>query len=362
MKLTIAEIKDIYRNATDKAEAIRTMAARNGVSEEIIKFYIRNSAAAPEKPAAPTKPKAPVIQAEKSEKKLSYIKKEKIIREAKQLELLKAGKTTKEIATAVGVSAGSIDMWKAKNNLRSRELKEQEPSAAVEERETLPVIHPAEVSIEEREVFFADICDVAEDTKENQISLACAPEGPLWKCGSCKYEEDSYACQSCYQYDEYEPRIEVLEDPTPCTERDDYVTGHETDDSCVIEVDRELVEKVVADKLNLGMLTLKDVKKSLDTLARIAKHDEGKPRLSLVPPALIEAVGRVRTYGTQKYGGDPENWRQVEPCRFKDALMRHLCEYLRDPESVDEESGLPHLEHLACNVAFLLEFENLQRR
>lgn len=90
--------------------------------------------------------------------------------------------------------------------------------------------------------------------------------------------------------------------------------------------------------------------------AQTAKHDQGKPRLSLVPPSLIEAVGRVRTYGTEKYGS-PDNWKTVEPWRYKDALMRHLCEYLRDPNSVDEESGLPHLEHIACNVAFLLEVQ-----
>lgn len=98
-----------------------------------------------------------------------------------------------------------------------------------------------------------------------------------------------------------------------------------------------------------------------DVQAQQAKHDVGKPRLSLVPPSLIEAVGRVRTYGTDKYGS-PDNWRTVEPWRYKDALMRHLCEYLRDPNSVDDESGLPHLEHLACNVAFLLEFRDQERR
>lgn len=87
-----------------------------------------------------------------------------------------------------------------------------------------------------------------------------------------------------------------------------------------------------------------------------AKADGGKARLSLVPPSIIEAVGRVRTYGTEKYG-DPENWRQVEPERYRDALMRHICAYLRDPDGVDPESGLPHLEHVACNVAFLLEME-----
>jgi|GEM_PF-3288912 len=95
--------------------------------------------------------------------------------------------------------------------------------------------------------------------------------------------------------------------------------------------------------------------------AQQAKHDQGKHRLSLVPPSLIEAVGRVRTYGTEKYGS-PDNWKQVEPWRYKDALMRHLCEYLRDPNSVDAESGLAHLEHLACNVAFLLEFEDQKKR
>ena len=87
-----------------------------------------------------------------------------------------------------------------------------------------------------------------------------------------------------------------------------------------------------------------------------AKADAGKPRLALVPPAIIEAVGAVRTFGTQKYG-DAENWRQVEPARYRDALMRHLCAYLRNPAGVDVESGPPHLAHAACNVAFLLELE-----
>ena len=55
--------------------------------------------------------------------------------------------------------------------------------------------------------------------------------------------------------------------------------------------------------------------------AQEAKADAGKPRLSLVPPAIIEAVGRVRTYGTEKYG-DPDNWRKVEPDRLDAAYLR----------------------------------------
>lgn len=84
------------------------------------------------------------------------------------------------------------------------------------------------------------------------------------------------------------------------------------------------------------------------------KNDYGKARLDLVPPGVIEAVGRVRTFGIQKYV-DKDGWQKVEPERYRAALLRHLCQYMRDPESVDAESGLPHLEHAACNIAFLLE-------
>ena len=92
-------------------------------------------------------------------------------------------------------------------------------------------------------------------------------------------------------------------------------------------------------------------KRSMD-----AKHDQGKPCPTLVPVSLIRAVTSVREYGTGKYH-DPENWRTVEPQRYRDALYRHWLAYLEDPQGVDEESGLPHLWHLACNASFLIEME-----
>ena len=58
-----------------------------------------------------------------------------------------------------------------------------------------------------------------------------------------------------------------------------------------------------------------------------AKADAGKPRPTLVPVSLIEAVTAVRMYGNEKYH-DPENWRQVEPQRYRDALYRHWLAYL----------------------------------
>ena len=89
-----------------------------------------------------------------------------------------------------------------------------------------------------------------------------------------------------------------------------------------------------------------------------AKADKGKLELSLVNPQLVKAVAEVRMYGTEKYG-DSENWRKVEPKRYVDALYRHLLAYIEGNE-VDEESGLSHLSHMACNISFLLDKEYLK--
>lgn len=89
-----------------------------------------------------------------------------------------------------------------------------------------------------------------------------------------------------------------------------------------------------------------------------AKADKGKLELSLVNPQLVKAVAEVRMYGTEKYG-DSENWRKVEPKRYVDALYRHLLAYIEGNE-VDEESGLSHLSHMACNISFLLDEEYLK--
>lgn len=90
-----------------------------------------------------------------------------------------------------------------------------------------------------------------------------------------------------------------------------------------------------------------------------AKQDYGKAKLSLVPRRIIWDVAAIREYGNNKYpDGGPDNWRGVEPERYRDAAYRHFLRYLDDPKGVDSESGLPHLWHLACNIAFLCEMED----
>jgi len=90
-----------------------------------------------------------------------------------------------------------------------------------------------------------------------------------------------------------------------------------------------------------------------------AKADASKTQLTLVPRKIFWDIAEIRMYGNKKYG-DPENWRQVEVSRYRDAAFRHFLLYLDDPHGVDEESKLPHLWHLACNVAFLCEMEDLK--
>ena len=87
-----------------------------------------------------------------------------------------------------------------------------------------------------------------------------------------------------------------------------------------------------------------------------AKADEGKLQLTLVPTQIIRDIAEVRMYGNKKYKS-PDNWKEVEPQRYRDALFRHLLAYIDDPDSKDAESGIKHLKHIACNVAFLCEMD-----
>lgn len=82
------------------------------------------------------------------------------------------------------------------------------------------------------------------------------------------------------------------------------------------------------------------------------RDNSGKPRLSLVPPDWIQAVGRVLDKGLKKYRRD--NWRDgAPPTEYMDSLMRHYCAFMRG-EDLDGESGEPHLAHIAVNALMCL--------
>ena len=81
-----------------------------------------------------------------------------------------------------------------------------------------------------------------------------------------------------------------------------------------------------------------------------------KVQFTLIPRKILTAIATVRKYGNDKYNtDDPDNWRLNRKQDHQAAAFRHFMAYLDDEESLDEESGLPHLHHLACNIAFLIE-------
>jgi hypothetical protein len=87
------------------------------------------------------------------------------------------------------------------------------------------------------------------------------------------------------------------------------------------------------------------------------KHDQEKPVYALLPPEFEEAVAQVLSFGSQKYTDD--NWQKCKtPWRtYYSALRRHLAASAKG-ETVDSESGLSHLAHAACCLAFLHWFES----
>lgn len=87
-----------------------------------------------------------------------------------------------------------------------------------------------------------------------------------------------------------------------------------------------------------------------------AKADAGKPRLTLVPTQIIFDIAEVREYGCLKYK-DPDNWKKVEEERYWEAAYRHFLKCVGDHKAVDPESGISHLKHLVCNLAFICDME-----
>ena len=91
-----------------------------------------------------------------------------------------------------------------------------------------------------------------------------------------------------------------------------------------------------------------------ETYAQSIKSDKGKPQIALVPPQIIRDIAEVREYGLKKYGSS-ESWREVSVDRYINALLRHTLLFMEDPYGTDEESGIKHYKHMACNLAFLCE-------
>lgn len=85
------------------------------------------------------------------------------------------------------------------------------------------------------------------------------------------------------------------------------------------------------------------------------KQDADKLPWDLLPIKATEGMLAVLAFGAKKYA--PHNWRKgFNHTRLIAAAFRHLAAIARG-EDLDPESGLPHVDHLACCVAFLSEHQ-----
>lgn len=85
------------------------------------------------------------------------------------------------------------------------------------------------------------------------------------------------------------------------------------------------------------------------------KHDSNKIRMELIPPSLLQAVGRVLTFGARKY--TDRNWEKgIEWSRCYGAALRHLTSWW-DGENSDQETELSHLDHALACLCFLRHYE-----
>jgi len=85
-----------------------------------------------------------------------------------------------------------------------------------------------------------------------------------------------------------------------------------------------------------------------------ARSDAGKARLDLLSPVAMEGTAQILGFGAVKYAA--HNWRKgMAWSRCLASLMRHLLAFMGG-EDYDKESGLPHIDHVACNVMFLQQY------
>lgn len=90
------------------------------------------------------------------------------------------------------------------------------------------------------------------------------------------------------------------------------------------------------------------------------KNDQDKLRMDLIPPEAMEELAKVLTMGAKKY--DDRNWEKgISWGRVMGACLRHIVAWTKG-ESMDPESGLSHLSHALCNLAFLVTYEQRQMK
>ena len=85
------------------------------------------------------------------------------------------------------------------------------------------------------------------------------------------------------------------------------------------------------------------------------KADTNKPPIGLISRVALEQEAFVMQFGAQKY--DAHNWRKgMKYSRLLNAALRHILAF-NEGEDLDPETGLSHLAHARCCLAFLMDYQ-----
>jgi hypothetical protein len=95
-------------------------------------------------------------------------------------------------------------------------------------------------------------------------------------------------------------------------------------------------------------------RQAADTALRYSKD---KPKLSYIStaPAALEGLARVFAFGAEIKGYGKHNWKKgLRITEVVDSLDRHKLALLNGQDT-DDESGIPHVDHLLWNALVLSE-------
>lgn len=115
------------------------------------------------------------------------------------------------------------------------------------------------------------------------------------------------------------------------------------------------ITSAICERCKLLAIQGKQLQKAIKKVTHAKKHDQNKPPLDLIPYSALELEAQVLAFGALKY--DAHNWcKGMDWSRLIGACMRHIGAF-NAGEDLDPESGLSHLGHARCCLAFLIEYQ-----
>jgi hypothetical protein len=143
-----------------------------------------------------------------------------------------------------------------------------------------------------------------------------------------------------------------------------YPPKHEAHHPPAVEIEEPLPKPEPKPKKQPKVETKVEVAERLkEELPQGTKHDQGKLPWHLLPTEATEGMLKVLQYGATgkpnkdgTHGYGERNWEKgIVFSRLIGSIMRHIWAWWGG-EDLDPESGLPHLDHAACNISFLQTF------